>query len=106
MASGSHPGLEVQTRTAPLTNCTASRGSSPWKDAVPLMSSILQLMPKMLTSIENVTAAPSGQWNTFTAALKKVLHVSHTEMQHRQAQDKKARAAKPRPSSRVSRDKR
>ena len=49
---------------------------------------------------------PSEEYARFTDALKRVLSVSHSEMQSRLEADKKARASKPRPSSsRASRDK-
>jgi hypothetical protein len=48
---------------------------------------------------------PQGEYATFLDALKKVLTVSHSEMQDRLAIEKKAKASKPRPSSRVSGDK-
>jgi len=48
-----------------------------------------------------------NQYTIFTAALRKVLQVSHSEMQDRLAEAKKAKASKPRPSvsSRASRAK-
>lgn len=41
----------------------------------------------------------SPEYDNFTGALKKVLQVSHTEMQQRIAEEKKAKATTPRPSS-------
>jgi hypothetical protein len=40
----------------------------------------------------------SPEYDNFAGALKKVLQVSHTEMQRRIAEEKKAKASKPRPS--------
>jgi hypothetical protein len=42
-------------------------------------------------------AKMSAEYDTFQTALKKVLQVSHSEMQQRIAETKKARASKPRP---------
>jgi hypothetical protein len=41
----------------------------------------------------------SAEYQTFQTALKQVLQVSHTELQERIAEEKKAKASKPRPSS-------
>jgi hypothetical protein len=41
---------------------------------------------------------PSPEFENFTGALKKVLQVSHSEMQQRIAEEKKAKASTPRPS--------
>lgn len=51
------------------------------------------------------TTYPQSEHEVFTAALRKVLQVSHCEMQERLAAEKKAKASKPRPSSRASRGK-
>jgi hypothetical protein len=50
---------------------------------------------------------PSPEYQNFTKALGKVLQVSHSELQERIAETKKAKAIKPRPSSggRASSDK-
>jgi len=61
-------------------------------------------MTKPLHSGKNLTGN-NQQYTNFTAALRKVLQVSHTEMQERLAAEKKAKASMPRPSSRVSPDK-
>jgi hypothetical protein len=49
----------------------------------------------------------SPEYRNFTKALGKVLQVSHSELQERIAEEKKAKASKPRPSSsdRASSDK-
>jgi hypothetical protein len=47
----------------------------------------------------------SSQYSRFSNALRKVLQVSHSDMKEMLAAEKKAKASKPRPSSRVSRDK-
>jgi len=41
----------------------------------------------------------TAKYDTFQKALKQVLQVSHSEMQRRIAEEKKAKATKPRPSS-------
>jgi hypothetical protein len=41
----------------------------------------------------------SPEYQKFTGALKKVLQVSHSEMQQRIEAEKKAKASKPKPSS-------
>jgi len=43
-------------------------------------------------------AKTNAEYDTFQAALKQVLQVSHAELQERIAEDKKARASKPRPN--------
>jgi hypothetical protein len=40
----------------------------------------------------------SAEYQTFKMALKQVLQVSHSELQERIAEGKKAKASKPRPS--------
>jgi hypothetical protein len=47
---------------------------------------------------------PQGEYDTFISALRKILRVSHSDMQQRLAAEKKARASKLQPSSRASRD--
>ena len=46
---------------------------------------------------------PQGEYATFIAALRKILRVSHSEMQERLAAEKKAKASKPEPSVPTSR---
>ena len=41
----------------------------------------------------------SAEYDTFQAALRQVLRVSHSELQQRLQQEKKVKASKPRPSS-------
>jgi len=47
----------------------------------------------------------SSEYARFTNALRKVLQVSHSDMKAMLAAEKKAKASRPRPSSRVSPDK-
>jgi hypothetical protein len=48
---------------------------------------------------------PQGQYDAFTAALRKILRVTHSDMMERLAAEKKAKTSKPPSSSRVSRGK-
>lgn len=53
----------------------------------------------------NSCGKPADQYDAFTSALRKILQVSHAEMLERLAEEKKARASRPQPSSRASHDK-
>jgi hypothetical protein len=50
----------------------------------------------------NISDSSSPEYTKFTEALRKVLRVSHAEMKEGLVAAKKAKASKPRPSSRVS----
>jgi hypothetical protein len=92
---------DLNSTTPPVIPINAISGAFLFGEGnAPLMKCILQPMATVKSA-----NYPQGQYVEFVSALRKILRVSHAEMQQKLAEERRANASKRQPSSRASRDK-